>query len=72
MAKKVKPTKPTIVRVTIGVTKNIGNYEFLRVDNCLEATVLEGQNVADVQEELRKACIKLNERDFNSILQKSA
>jgi len=69
MAKK-KDTKINISKVTVGIgeTKNIGNYESVRVYNELESPLLEGQNVADVQAELRKAAIQLNERDFNNIL----
>jgi hypothetical protein len=62
---KIAPTK---VVVGVGETKNIGNFESIRVYNELEAPVLEGQKVADIQEELRKAVIKLNERDFNAML----
>ena len=67
---KKKDTKIKINKVTVGVgeTKNIGNYESIRVYNELESPILEGQNVADVQEELRIAVIKLNERDFNNLL----
>lgn len=74
MVKKTekKESKIKIVRVStsVGETKNIGNYESLKVQNTLEAEVLEGQKVADIQEELRKAVIVLNERDFNEMLKK--
>lgn len=67
MTKKVKVTK---VVFGLGETKNIGNYESLKVYNELEAPVMEDDKVADVQEELRKAVIKLNERDFNALSKK--
>lgn len=72
MVKKTEKKKIKIVRVStsVGETKNIGNYESLKVQNTLEAEVLEGQKVADIQEELRKAVIVLNERDFNAMLKK--
>lgn len=72
MVKKTEKKKIKIVRVStsVGETKNIGNYESLKVQNTLEAEVLEGQKVADIQEELRKAVIVLNERDFNEMLKK--
>jgi len=54
----------------LGETKNIGNFESLRVYNELEATIQEGDKVADVQEQLRMAVIKLNERDFNALIGK--
>lgn len=69
MAKKIKITK---VVFGLGETKNIGNFESLRVYNELEATLLEGDKVAEVQEELRKAVVKLNEKDFNKLLGKTA
>ncbi len=68
MAKKLKVNK---VVFGLGETKNIGNFESLRVYNELEATVQEGDKVADVQEQLRKAVVKLNERDFNALLGKT-
>lgn len=69
-AKTKEKIKIKIIRVTtsIGETKNIGNFESLKVQNSLEAEVLEGQDVAEVQEELRNAAVKLNERDFNVML----
>jgi hypothetical protein len=72
--KKVETAKvaPSKVVFGLGETRNIGNFESLRVYNELEAPILEGQKVAEVQEELRKAVVKLNERDFNNLLQKSA
>ena len=68
--KKEKSRKYFISKVTsrIGETRNIGNFESIRVDNELEATLEEGACVAYVQEELRKAVIKLNNRDFDNIL----
>lgn len=68
MAKKLKVNK---VVFGLGETKNIGNFESLRVYNELEAVVQEGDKVADVQEQLRKAVVKLNERDFNQLLGKA-
>ena len=72
MVKAKEKLKIKIVRVTtsVGETKNIGNFESLKVQNSLEAEVLEGQSVADIQQELREAAIKLNERDFNTMLKK--
>ena len=69
MTKKLKINK---VVFGLGETKNIGNFESLRVYNELEATVQEGDKVADIQKELREAVIKLNNRDFNTILKKVA
>jgi hypothetical protein len=68
MAKAKKKIKIVRVSTSLGETKNIGNYESLRVQNTIEAEVLEGQEVADVQEQLREAVKKLNERDFNQLL----
>ena len=69
-AKTKEKLKIKIVRVTtsVGETKNIGNFESLKVQNSLEAEVLKGQDVAEIQEELRNAAVKLNERDFNAML----
>ena len=70
MVKAKKKIKIVRVSTSVGETKNIGNYESLKVQNTLEAEVLEGQTVAEIQEELREGCIKLNERDFNIMLKK--
>lgn len=68
MAKKEKEIKITRVVVGIGETKNIGNYESIKVYNELEATVQEGDKISEIQEDLRKKVVQLNERDFNNIL----
>lgn len=70
MAEK-KKIKLKITKVTkrIAETKNIGNYESLRVENELEAEVLEGQTGAEIQEALLRAVIDLNKADFNNLLQ---
>ena len=68
MAKKLKVTK---IVFGLGETKNIGNFESLRVYNELEAVVQEGDRVEEIQEELRKAVILLNKRDFNVLLGKN-
>ena len=68
--KQDKPIEITKITFGMGETRNIGNFESIRVYNELESPLVEGQKVSDVQEELRKAVIKLNERDFNSILGK--
>ena len=64
--------KATVTKVIFGLgeTKNIGNFESLKVYNELEATILEGQKVSEVQAELRKMVVQLNERDFNTLLGK--
>ena len=67
MAKKIKIKK---VIFGLGETKNIGNFESLRVYNELEATVGEGDSVATIHDELREAVKKLNEHDFNNLLNK--
>lgn len=69
--KKTKKIKITKITFGLGETKNIGNFESLRVYNELEAVVAEGDKVAEVQEELRKSVILLNERDFNVLLGKN-
>ena len=51
-----------------GVTKNIGNYESLRVYNEVEALVEPGDKIKDIQVKLRKAIAKLNEKDFDDLL----
>ena len=70
MTKEKKKIKLKITKVTkrIAETKNIGNYESLRVENELEAEVQEGQTGAEIQEALLRACIDLNKRDFDKLL----
>ena len=76
MAKKSEKDKKTkkvkIVKVTFGIgeTKNIGNFESLKIYNELEAAVGEGDTVADIHAQLKDAVLKLNEFDFNTILGK--
>lgn len=36
------------VRVNVGVTKNMGNYESLRLDESVEVEVGEGEKLSDV------------------------
>jgi len=70
MAKTKPKIKITRVVFGLGETKNIGNFESLRVYTELEAVVGEGDKVADINEQLREAVIKLNEHDFNIMLKK--
>jgi len=60
------------VTTGIGETKNIGNYESVRVYTELEATLEKGDKISDVQKELREMIVKLNERDFNNLTGKTA
>lgn len=64
--------KPKVTKVIFGLgeTKNIGNFESLKVYNELEATVGKGQKISEVQAELREMVRQLNERDFNALLRK--
>lgn len=68
MAKKEGNIKIKEVTVGVGETKNIGNYESIKVYNELSATLLDGQKVADIQKELASAVRKLNETTFNDLL----
>lgn len=67
---KMSKLKVNKIVFGLGETKNIGNFESLRVYNELEATIQDGDKVADVQEQLRNAVVKLNERDFNALIGK--
>ena len=71
MVKKVNEVTITKIVFGLGETKNIGNFESLRVYNELEATVLPGEKVSDIQKVLRERVILLNERDFNALLKGS-
>lgn len=76
MVKKKESVKkvevPDIKKITFGIgeTKNIGNFESIKVYNELEAVLREGEKISDVQRKLREMVVLLNERDFNALLGK--
>ena len=70
MPKKPKKIKINKVTFGLGETREIRKFEYIKIYNELEAVVGEGDSVADIQEQLREAVLKLNERDFNALLLK--
>lgn len=71
MVKKANEVTITKIVFGLGETKNIGNFESLKVYNELEATLLPGEKVSDIQKVLRERVVLLNERDFNALLKSS-
>lgn len=62
---KLKVTKIT---KRISETKNIGNYESLRIENELEVEPQDDQTGTEIEAALRKAILNLNKDDFDKIL----
>ena len=62
--------KPNIIKIVHGqgVTKNIGNYESIRVYNELEASIVPGEDIKETQASLRKGVELLNAKDLAELL----
>ena len=55
----------TIVRVNVGITKNMGNYESLRIDYAVEAELDEDEMAKTVISTLRKELTEKIVADLN-------
>ena len=53
-----------------GVTKNIGNFESIRIYNEIEAEIAEGEDVRKVQSSLKKGVYDLNLKDCKELVDK--
>lgn len=63
-------TKLKITRIVHGqgLTKNLGNYESLRVYNEIEVEVGPDESVKDIHDKVRRVVDVMNEKDFNELL----
>ena len=55
------------ISVRVGVTKNIGNFEFARLDYEYRVRLDEGELVADVQWRTREHLVKEVLQDINKV-----